>query len=45
MIDFLTSNIECVKHRKKASDMYFLGGEFHPIEDISGKRNLLVLPR
>ncbi|RKO87183.1 hypothetical protein BDK51DRAFT_28776, partial [Blyttiomyces helicus] len=33
--EFLAANADCVRHREKVSTAYFLGGGFHPLEDVT----------
>ncbi|KAJ3326105.1 Tar (HIV-1) RNA binding protein 1, partial [Blyttiomyces sp. JEL0837] len=35
LANFLQQNSDCIKHRQKADKLYFLGGGFHPLEDVT----------
>ncbi|KAJ3117352.1 Tar (HIV-1) RNA binding protein 1 [Physocladia obscura] len=35
IIKFVEKNNDCIKHRKQAVKLYFVGGGFHPVDDVS----------
>ena len=35
MINFISTNIECIRHNKKCDDYYYIGGGFDPIKDLN----------